>query len=39
MRKDIDCFGAETPIPPMCLVSVYPLNAPDTAGTTLWCIT
>ena len=30
MRKDIDRFGSETHIPPMCLVSVYPLNAPDT---------
>ena len=30
MREDIDRFGSETHIPPMCLVSVYPLNAPDT---------
>ena len=29
-RRDIDRFGSETPIPPICLVSVYPLNAPDT---------
>ena len=30
MRKDIDHFGSKTNIPPKCLVSIYPLNAPDT---------